>query len=39
MADFKVVGKLVIDDGGNLKVVGNKAKKSAKEIEKVVDQQ
>jgi len=35
MADFKVIGKVVIDDDGNLKVVGNKAKKSAKEIDKV----
>ena len=35
MADFKVVGKLVIDDGGQLKVVGASAKKTAKEVDKV----
>ena len=35
MADFKVVGKVVIDDNNNLKIVGAKAKKSAKDIDKV----
>lgn len=35
MADFKVVGKLIIDDNNQLKVVGNSAKKTAKEVDKV----
>lgn len=35
MADFKVVGKIVIDDNNNLKIVGAKAKKSAKEVDKL----
>lgn len=34
MADFKVVGKLVIDDKGQLSVVGKKAKKASKELDK-----
>jgi hypothetical protein len=35
MADFKVVGKLVIDDKGQLKVLGKKAKGASKELDKV----
>ena len=35
MADFKVIGKLVIDDNGQLSVVGKKAKKASKEVDKV----
>jgi|14BtaG_2_1085337.scaffolds.fasta_scaffold00621_6 hypothetical protein len=35
MADFKVIGKVVIDDNNNLKVVGAKAKKASKEVDKV----
>lgn len=34
MADFKVIGKLVIDDNGQLSVVGKKAKKASKELDK-----
>ena len=34
MADFKVIGKLVIDDNGQLSVVGKKAKKTSKELDK-----
>ena len=34
MADFKVIGKLVIDDNGQLHVVGKKAKKTSKELDK-----
>ena len=32
MADFKVVGKLVVDDKGQLSVLGTKAKKASKEL-------
>jgi lambda family phage tail tape measure protein len=35
MADFKVVGKLVIDDKGQLKVLGKKAKGASKELDRV----
>jgi len=35
MADFQVVGKLVIDDKGQLKIVGNQAKKTAKNVDDV----
>lgn len=35
MADFQVVGKLVIDDKGQLKVVGDQAKKASKKIDDV----
>jgi hypothetical protein len=35
MADFKVVGKLVIDDKGQLKVLGKKAKQASKEVDRV----
>jgi len=35
MADFKVVGKLVIDDKGQLKVLGKKAKGASKQLDKV----
>ena len=35
MADFKVVGKLVIDDKGQLKVLGKKAKTTSKEVDKL----
>lgn len=35
MADFKVVGKLVIDDQGNLKVLGKKAKETGKKVDKL----
>jgi len=35
MSDFKVVGKLVIDDKGQLKVLGKKAKQASKEVDKV----
>jgi len=34
MADFKVIGKLVIDDNGQLHVLGKKAKKTSKELDK-----
>lgn len=34
MADFKVIGKLVIDDNGQLSVLGKKAKKTSKELDK-----
>ena len=32
MADFKVVGKLVVDDKGQLSILGTKAKKASKEL-------
>ena len=35
MADFKVVGKLVIDDKGQLKILGKKAKGASKELDRV----
>ena len=35
MADFKVVGKLVIDDKGQLKILGKKAKTTSKEVDKL----
>jgi len=35
MADFKVVGKLVIDDKGQLKVLGKKAKGASQQLDKV----
>ena len=35
MADFKVVGKLVIDDKGQLKVLGKKAKGASQSLDKV----
>ena len=35
MADFKVVGKLVIDDKGQLGILDKKAKKTAKSVDKV----
>lgn len=35
MADFKVVGKLVIDDKGQLAILDKKAKKTSKSVDKV----
>ena len=35
MADFKVVGKLVIDDKGQLKVLGKKAKGASQQLDRV----
>jgi len=35
MADFKVVGKLVIDDKGQLKILGKKAKGASQQLDKV----
>ena len=35
MSDFKVVGKLIIDDKGQLKVLGKKAKTTSKEVDKL----
>jgi hypothetical protein len=35
MADFKVVGKLIINEHGELEVVGKKAKKTSKEVDKL----
>lgn len=35
MADFKILGKLVIDDKGQLGILGKKAKGAAKEVDRV----